>query len=241
MVLVDTNEPVELQQLIQQSVDTERTMLNQIGCADYMWQAADGHWVQIERKQWPEILSDLDGIEEQLRRELAAADELGLLIEGIIEPTPVGVDAYKKSDDKRYYRVVRSYGTHARPQPGLYHRLQAWLWCLDKAGITIYQTPNYAATAVTLVSHFQQGQKDEHSTLNRYIKTKQHVEKWNPHVLSLMGIPNTGIGEQKARALVERFETLVAVLVQSPEDLASVPGMGRTLAERLLRAAGREL
>lgn len=129
-----------------------------------------------------------------------------------------------------------------------YTGLQAWKSQLDKAGVTIVETFDYTATAMTLVALYQNSQKLEHKTLRRYIKEKIYVEGMNPHVLNLMSVKGGGIGEEKAKALIERYGTFWYTINQSVEDLAEtmVGGedkkqkrLGRPSVERLFKALGR--
>ena len=89
MVYVDIFEPEQIQYLVNQVTETQRTGLNGQGLADYVWVAVDGHQVQIERKQIDEVLSGMDKVEEQLSRELSnGVDETILLIERFCSPLP---------------------------------------------------------------------------------------------------------------------------------------------------------
>lgn len=238
MLLMDIYEPDQMKVLLGQVVEVDQVPLNTSGMADYMWQAVDGHWCQVERKQWGEVLGDLDGVEEQLRRELKNADELGLLIEGVAEPTPYGIDVYKKAEDKPYYRMMHSYGNSLRPRSGFYGQVQAWLWSLDKAGVSVYQTSNLQATATTLIAHFKQGLKEEHTVLNRYVKSRVVLKDLNPNVHMFMAIP--GVGEDRAKKLADWFGNLWALSNAEVADICRVDGIGPQLAAKILRSLGRE-
>jgi hypothetical protein len=241
MIFIDTFEPIEIFDLLKQTAEVERVSLNFGGMADYMWQAVDGHFIQVERKQWGEILSDIDAIEAQLRREITQVEETYLLIEGVADPTPWGVDAYVKSTDKPYYRCAHTYGDPKRPRVGEYSKIQSWLWQLDKAGISIIQTPNLAGTAICLSAVYRNSLKAEHTTLRRYIKPKISPKPFNPHVLTLMGVAGAELGETRAKALIERFETAWNVLCAPVEKLCEVDGIGPKTAERIAKAIGRQV
>ncbi len=49
---------------------------------------------------------------------------------------------------------------------------------------------------------------------------------------ALLDIP--GVGEKRRRLLLERFGSLAAVSLATPEEIAALPGFSRTLAERIL-------
>lgn len=240
MILCDVFEPDHIFNLLKQSVECQRQNLVQAGFADYLWFACDGHRVQVERKQWGEVLSDPDHVEEQLRRELIATEETVLLVEGVAEATPWGVDAYTKSPDKPYYRVQHSYGTHKHPQSGLYHRIQAWFWQLDKAGISVYRTANSQDTASALVAWYKSSQKEEHTTLSRYIKPRINPKAFNPAVLTLMGIEGVELGEVRAKALVKRFRSVWSIMNAPLSELVRVDGIGVGIARKLIDAIGRD-
>ncbi len=241
-MLVDTHEPDFIIELLTQCIPTTRANLNHaLGMADYVWCAADGHVVSYERKQWSEVLSGLDSVEEQLRREAQSTDELNLLIEGVAEPTPHGVCVLQRHKDGTYRGNRHSYGTPSRPVPHLYARVQAWLWELDKCGITVYQSPGQVGTATLLVAHYKASLKPEHTTLQRYIKPRVQTTAQNPQVVSLMGLVGADIGEVRAQALVARFGNLYSVLNAPREELLRVDGIGPGVVKKLWKAIGREV
>jgi len=245
-ILVDNHEPREIEYLIAQSVPTlmPQPGLNSQGFADYLWFACDGHRVQVERKQVNEILGGIDQVEEQLGRELDnGVEETLLLIEGICEPIAglkIATQVWHKARGKNVLVPGRVYNCS-------YTGLQAWKSQLDKAGITVVETFDYTATAMTLVALYQNSQDPKHKTLRRYIKDRIYVESKNPHVLSLMGVKGGGVGEEIAKAWIEQFGTFWYCINQDVEVLAEVMmgeegkekriGMSRT--KRFMNAIGR--
>jgi ERCC4-type nuclease len=244
MLLVDQYEPVEIVQILIPQVGQNNVMrapLNTRGFGDYMWNCADGHLLQVERKQWPELLADVDDVEEQLGRELLApVQETYLLVEGVASPTAVGIDTYTISKDSKFFRHSRSYpGSDRRPQPGMFAKVMAWFYQLDKAGVGIMHTSSYIATAMTIGSWYKNSQKDEHTTLRRYIRKKINVEVKDPQVISLMGLAGANLGEERAKALIERFGDVISVLTADPGEIAAMPGFGPTLEKKIHAAVGR--
>jgi hypothetical protein len=241
-LMVDIFEPVQIEDLIAQSIPVTRTGLNGMGIADYTWYAVDGHRIQVERKQIDEILSGMDRVEEQLRRELSnGIEETILLYEGTCEPIAglrMAVQSYKVSKNDKVLVPHHQYNIS-------YGGLHAWLSQLDKAGITIIHTCHYIGTAHALVALYMNSQKTEHTTLKRYVKEHIRIEQYNPHVLTLMGIKGAGLGEAKAKALVERYGTVWYILNQSAEDLAETlvgeegKRLGLIQANKLLKAIGK--
>ncbi len=240
-ILLDVFEPTQIEDLVSQSIPVSRMALNNKGYADYMFFAFDNHRIQVERKQIDEILSGMDHVEEQLRRELSnGVEETILLIEGFCEPIAglkiASQSWHRAKGGKRIMVPTHQYNVS-------YTGLQAWLNQLDKAGVTIVQTFDYTATAMTLVALYQNAQKAEHKTLKRYIKDRIYVEDYNPHVLNLMSIKGGGIGEEKAKALIERYGTYWYTINQDASDISETLVNGKRLGmktvEKLFQAIGR--
>lgn len=244
-ILLDIFEPIEIENLISQTTPVVRMGLNSKGFADYLFHAFDNHRIQVERKQIDEVLGGIDSVEEQLRRELdSGVEENILLIEGFCEPIAglkIATQSWRRAKDKKIMVPGHQYNVS-------YTGFQAWLSQLDKAGITIVRTMDYTATAMALIALYQNAQKEEHKTLRRYIKARIYPESYNPHVHNLMAIKGAGIGEEKAKALVERYGTFWYIINQRPEDIAETlvgeegkeKKLGLVTAKRLLKSIGRE-
>lgn len=245
-ILLDIFEPIEVERLIAQSVPVSRLALNSKGFADYLFYAFDGHRIQVERKQADEVLGGIDSVEEQLRRELSnGVEETILLIEGICEPVfglKIATQTWRRAKGKNILVPGRTYNCS-------YTGYKAWQNQLDKAGVTIVETFDYTATAMTLVALFQNAQKEEHKTLRRYIKDKIYIESYNPHILNLMSIKGGGIGEEKAKALIDRYGTFWYTINQDADDIAETlvgeegkeKRLGLPTARRFLKAIGRNI
>ena len=238
MIFVDNFEPDALEALIKQSVDTIRDSFNAKGLPDYTFIAIDGHRIGVSRKQAGEMLSSLDEVEVQLRKDLLSVDELYLLNEGVFSGAlhygKPGTQVWHLSNDRRFLIPGHTFGTSLA-------KLYAWIYQLDKSGITYLPTFDWTETAQALVSMYNNSQKKEHTTLQRYIKPKITPKPWNHHVETLMGIRGVNLGEKRAKALIEEFGTVWMVLLQEPKDLAKVEGIGPITAKRLLEAIGRTI
>ncbi|KKL88416.1 hypothetical protein LCGC14_1924900 [marine sediment metagenome] len=242
MIFVDIYEPTQIEALLKQTVETTRMTLNHSpeGYADYLFFACDGHRIQVERKQIDEILSDLDGTEEQLGREVSnGVEETILIYEGTCEPIPglkMAVQSFKLAKGGKVMVPSHKYNIS-------YTGLQAWFSQLDKAGITVVHTCHYIGTAMTLVALYNNAQKQEHTTLRRYIKEHIVVKPFNEHVITLMGIKGANLGEARAKALIERYGTVWYTLSQSIEEIAeTIVGekkLGMAVAKKLHKAIGR--
>jgi len=243
-IMLDRMEPIEIEHLMAQSVDVNRMGLNAQGFADYLFFACDGHRVQIERKQTNELLADMSSVEEQLQREMQnGVEETILLVEGVYEPVyglKLATQTWRKARTRNILVPDRTYNCS-------YTGYKAWQSQLDKAGVTIIETFDYTATAMTLVALFQNSQNPEHKTLRRYIKDRIRIENKNPHVLNLMSVKGGGIGEERAKAIIERYGTFWFAINQSVEDLAETlvgeegkqKRLGVPASEQLLRAIGK--
>jgi ERCC4-type nuclease len=232
---VDRSEPPEIPRLMQPVVPVEYPVnLNDEGYADYLWQTRFGSNVpmqQFERKTWSDLLSDLDSIEDQLRRQMQAHPDVrhGLLVEGVALPVFGGVNVYHKTG--KGYMVPGK--TFNRSLDAIY----AWLYEVGKY-MEVYFSPSLEVTATMLARFYLADQKDEHTTFRRHLK----IANWHPNeqVRRLMGVCHgVKIGEAKAEALIGRFGTVYNVIKATPEQLTVVEGIGMKLARDLLRAVGR--
>lgn len=239
MIFCDVFEPQNIRDAIRDLVPSQTIPLNSAGLADYMWQA-DGHTIQVERKQWAEIIN-IEHIEEQLQREYQKADETYLLIEGIMKPSQYGVDLYKETTEGSSRKVLyrcHGWGTENRPRKPLYQQIMAFLWSIDRQGISIVCTPNSYATALTIVTMYKQSIKTEHRTFNRYIRTKPEPFDCDPAVLTLMNLPGIELGEYRAKQLINALGSLRKVIDAKEEELVTVEGIGPVTAHRIKELFG---
>ena len=231
---VDNHEPDYLINLLRPTAPIEVLPLNSQGLADYRWQNGEDV-IQIERKTWNDLLSDLSSVENQLMRQMESQPldhRLALLVEGIAIPSSDvmhGTSVLKKSKNKGhiYYE--------SRKSKISLQSLYAWLYQIAKY-IEVYQTSDHLATAKALIAFYSSDQKEKHSTFSRHLKEMAFHS--NPQVTSLMGMV-PGIGPVKAEALIGRFGTVWEILSSTPEVLTIVHGVGIKEATRWLRAIGR--
>lgn len=241
-ILMDCHEPDSIRILLEQMTPVAVVPLNEMGFADYQWSAVDGHLIQVERKQIDEILSGMMKVEEQLTREMMKLEEFGphgetiLLYERTCHPQRLkGVQSLRKT--------AKGYSEgHDYPHVN-YTQLQAWLYQLDKAGVSNYHTCDQVGTALTLGAWYNSSQDANHQTLKRYIKDHIIIKSRNPHIYNLMAIKGADIGEVKATALIERYGTFWYVINEPVEALAETyigdKRLGSTVARKLLKAVGR--
>lgn len=231
-MLVDVHEPDDAIPLLGQSIEAAKESINQQGYADYLWQGAEGR-KQWERKQWYEILGDVDKVEDQLRREVQAHPDVqtSLVIEGVATPGLEGSRAWTMSEGKREVMYPKH---HYRTNMS---KAYAWIYQVSRF-MPVYFTPTFHSTVVFLVAAYKADQKEEHTTFSRYLRNMDFHP--NPQVEALMNISRSaGIGSTRAQALIRRFGTLWNVLNQLPATLATVDNMGEQTARKLLRKVGR--
>ena len=229
-ISIDVHEPTQAQTLIGQSIPCEVRSLNSDGWADYRWQDYAGSYVHIERKTWGELLTSVDHVEDQLRRHLAnqTTARLRLLLEGIAVPNISGSSILRPANREAIY--IKGHSSSIRLS-----LIYAWLYQIGKY-VEIYTTPNYETTCIALVAFYKGDQKEEHTTLHRYIKKVDSHP--NVQVTQLMGLlPN--VGAKRAESLIDRFTTVWNIVSTSPEELATVDGIGKVLSKQILRQVGR--
>lgn len=248
---IDEFEPDNIETLLSQSLITVRGNLNRNGWADYMWPMYNGLIEQAERKQVNEILSDMPGVEEQLRKEIQTKPEatLWLIVEGICQPIQLenkreGTVTY----GKRMCNAYKSYGKrtpeehyvpgHISKQP--YERFQSFLTGLERVGVRVRHTVDYITTAKVLVQMATSAQSPP-STLQRHNKPQIAFHP-DSQVMNLLGIYKSGISVVLAERLIKQYGSMWNVAQMHPEDIAAdVQGMGISNATELLQAIGRQV
>ena len=229
MLEIDVHEPERSLMLMATSVPCCREILNEHLWGDYRWRGISGKWTNVERKTWPEILADLNSVEDQLRRHRKNQPEARLIfvLEGMVEEDSSGTYTLQRSKNGVY---VKGYKYSTRLS-----RILSWLYNASEF-VEVFQTFSYEMTCQFLVQAYNQDQKEEHQTFNRYFKKMTFHP--SPQVLALMGMA-PGLGEVKAEALIEKFATVWNVLNASPRELMEVKGIGDKMALTLLRRVGR--
>lgn len=237
-MLVDVQEPGDIFSLIHQVIPCVRESINDLGYADYKWPSVGGEahrpaMHQVERKLWVDILSDLDAVEDQLRREAQAHPNarLKLLVEGIATSHPDGTVVWLPTKGNK--KLMFPAKTFRLPLQAAY----AWFYQVSQY-MEVYCTPDMASTATALVAFYKADQKEEHEhrTFHRHFKVVTFHP--NPQVQKLMALAS-GVGETRAVALIQRFGTCWNVINADPKQLQAVEGIGLKVSLKLLREIGR--
>ncbi len=234
-LLQDVHELGELQRLLGYLPELQVTALNEGGWADYAWLDSEGLPCHVERKTWQELFNR-DRVEDQLSRHMIGHPEarLILLVEGTPLPASGNTTAFYQvrtnKQGKQWFLPTRSWN---QPLQAPY----AFLYQVGKYCET-YFTSCPINSAIAISSFFKADQRPEidHTTFKRHIRKISFHR--NPQVSKLMSIAD-GIGPTRAEAIIARFTVLWNVLNATPQQLASVPGMGIGTATKLLRQIGR--
>ena len=240
-LFVDIFEPSQAQQVLQPITGNSVVVanLNQQGYADYRWVDAHGNRRQWERKQFGEALSDLDGLEEQLNRELETCEELKLVVEGFGIPTEDGVQVYKAEPHSKHGQVWVP-GYTFRKQPQLWARWLGLKWALRYGvGIEVIETVNYEHTLWEIAVAYKKSTDPAYSptTMKRYVIP--HIPPFSPnlHVENLMRLKDVGIGPERAQKLIAKYTTFWNAISAPKAELVALLGPGIT--SRLLDKIGR--
>lgn len=265
MILIDSAEPEDIASLLRQTTTVEVLPLNNTQRSDYYFGTEDGRTVQFGRVQAAELLSDVDSMEDELRRYYNSADENNMIIEGIISDVPltkkskslesIGVRKTSRPTTLYTYRVSNTgflFGEHAFNASA--DMLYAWEYRLYEAGIQTFWTINYVMTAKVIAAVYRNCQRpeDSHSTLNRYYipkisLTQQDVSRprvtireQNPFIRGLMALSliyKLDVGEKKATAIYNAgYKQLSDLIFATEDELVRIPGIGKTIAKGLRMA-----
>lgn len=256
-ILIDTAEPESIVKLLSQSVPTAVLNLNQTSRSDYYFGGEDGKTRQYGRVQAGELLGNIDSMEDELRRYYMSADINNQIIEGIISPVPitkknktleaVSIRLAAHPSVLFSYKVTESGYIYDEQVWNISHQmLHSWLCGLDESGVRTYNTVNYVDTANFLVSAYKYCQKpnEEHKTLNRIYRPRISIKSQDPMVKALMSLSlvyDLGIGEEKAKSLATAYHSIMDIMLADEKELKQIEGIGKVIANKLLKALGREV
>lgn len=236
-IVVDIYEPESIKQLLGQMMQVQIQNLENLDLCDYFWAAADSHTVTLERKTWTDLMAHIGSLEVRLRKATRVANEVGLLVEGVADPCEGGEIA---TYDFSTSRKGKSYFYQNRISKMKYDFIMAFLWRLDKTGISVYYTNSLRGTAWALRAFVENEQNIKHTTLERYVKTKPIL--WNPDPVleTLMGIKDERgavLGPKRAAELLKQWDNVWEIIHQRPETISMLcPGISMAMAKRLVEA-----
>ena len=241
MFKVDEHEPMEIVRLLGAVKDIDVTALNAAGHTDYLYDGAECYChkstlYETERKTWNDLITDFDGVEEQLGRQmdLHKGTHLRLLIEGVVEPALKGVLVYTKAQGQNAMRA----GLRGNQQQA-FKNLMARIHQVGKYWELVF-TNSMPATAVTIGVYYDADQvsEDQHTTFNRIFKARNF--RANPQAERILGASgDVRLGPVKAEAVAKHFGTAIRAFSASPQEWIQVDGIGEVLARQYLRGLGR--
>ena len=231
-IVADQFEPSLIRLGLKEMMPTTVTSLEPLGLLDYFWTAHDNHTITLERKEVHDLANRVNDLEIQLRKciEQKKADEILLLVEGIMEPVNGSTVLYKKKRDGSIYyreRVVN--------YPYSYY--MGFIYRLDKMGISTFWTASEKGTVVALCEFVSCSNKHEFTTFNRYIRTRPDIPTLDPQVNTLVQL---GLGEMRSKNLIAVYGTAWKVLHTKESELIKVDGIGEKTIEFLFKKLGRK-
>jgi hypothetical protein len=275
MILADTSELDTIVKLLQQAIpNTTKSPLNQHSMADYYFGNYEGKTCQFNRVQAGELVGNVDSMEDELKRYYDSADETSQIIEGLLSPVKLymkegsaKVSTYSGSRIASSRDLGAKIFTYPITPAGFIEgghsfttvrmsELYAWIYRLDKLGVSTFFTNNWEETARFLIAVYKNEQKspDSHTTFNRvyrpkvYIKheknmTKEELDTYRltKSLMFLSSAYGLGIGEVKAKALADKFCNILDIAMASVPDLATVEGIGTITAKKILSSLGRSV
>jgi len=231
--------------------------LNKTNRSDYYFGGADNKTRQFSRKQAGELLSSIDEAERQIRDYYNNADENYQIIEGIISPVSltrkdkslesISIRSGFRPDTLFAYQVAPSgYIFNEKAYNTRHSFYISWLFQLDQCGVKTFHTLNYVETAQLLVAIYKSCDKspEEHGTLQRITKPRIQLKHHEPFVRALVylsSVYHLQIGEAKATEINKHFHSLLDLAMADVIDLCQVEGIGKKMAENMLKSIGRDL
>lgn len=236
---------------LSQLMDVQVTSLNP-DLPDFYFVNVEGKGIGISRKQVGEMLSGLDRVEEQLRRDYEHVDHLYLLVAGIIIPSGAN-ECQVAERSGSWFRL------HGRNHAdGDYHfnylGYRKKLASFRRWGVTVIETPTHE-TLVTDIQALYENEMtpfEDITTFRKALRTKFTLPPdASPFVKTLMGVADkktgrTFIGEETAKAIeVAGLRSLHEVTKGLSGDLmfnmdevrlASGRRLGKAMTERMREA-----
>jgi hypothetical protein len=188
--------------LLEQMVPLEFGSYNAKGYPDYTL-IQPGRITGITRKQAGELVSDIDGFIEQLRKDLerGSCDNMVALVEGLLRPAADGSTQSIKLEGNRLKTRL-----HHVP----YNRIISLEYELLHEGIPVIWARDGVDTAMKIAGLYRHEAKGEHKLFSRLAKVKYRVSekdaKRRDFMLTLMGIRGAGVGEEVADAIATFLE-----------------------------------
>ena len=189
-----------------------------LGLGDIVWNC--GHMESMEHKTIEQAMTEMGGrLDEQLVKHSQHADNVSLVIDGVVTPVPNEPACYLYKYDKLRKILIPDMIFKGKNRKSEHKKIwvsweawQAYKWRLDKEGFTVYEAPHLQAMCLAVSAYIHNSLKPEadHKTFKRFIKTRPiiHAESDTAifnYIKTLM--VHTGIGEETARRLLDIYKT----------------------------------
>lgn len=238
-IVLDIFESQIMEEELSKTLRVVRHNLVHEGLADIFWVAYGGHRITLEHKTAEQLLAEMGKrLDDQLRRYTTQVEEVGLVVDGIVTPVEGKPQCYiwdvKGNTPHLKYRWVKG-KRQVMVSNHSFQKLYAYIWQLDKAGITTYLFPTTNALCLGVSAMVYNSMKEEHSTLKRYHRTRPILWTPDPYVGTLMGVSGAPIGERTARRLLDKYGTPFKTFLSDGSDWP----LGPKLYEAVMKGIGR--
>jgi len=212
-----------------------------LGLADFFWVGLDNKRFTIEHKTGTEFMQTMGNrLDTQLRKHSQNADDVTLLIEGVIQPTPDGKKCFvwKPSQKNRNIMVKGFESYHS------YQEVMGYIWSLEHNGFTVVQVPDWRTMCRAIAEFVYNTLKAEHRALRHYVKTKPIVvdpgasPKERMYIQTLMGLSEARIGEILAKRILATHGTPFKFFLS---EMASNWDIGEATHVKAMKSIGRNV
>jgi len=215
---------------------------------DTCFSSVDGKVIAIERKKVGDMASCiLDGrfLFQMQNCKEAGADYLVLILEGRYRRNPddglLEVPVWVPFVNAGGYRKRREEWQPVKPSI-MFGRFDQYLTELQRdVGIIVKHTENVRGTADTILALYQNFQTppDQHQSLNQIFKPPTpSVQLVKPSLVRRVASELPGIGWGRSGVVAERFLTIRAMVDADWKEWASLDGIGKKTAQKVVQALG---
>lgn len=168
-----------------------------------------------------------------------------LLIEGVITVSPARELLLLKKDGESWKWKKAPFGE----RPWTFEGITSWQHSVARSGVRIVQTCDRRATAAWIASlhtNWSKPWEDHRTLIGRLLKPLEAGENAlqtydAPPQMQVAACLARGIGWEKALAAVKVFKSIKRMIHAPASAWAAVPGIGRTLAARVVAEIEKEV
>lgn len=217
---VDSNEPKKVRRYLEARGHT----VERLPFGDY-WIERKGLLISIERKSTPDFIKSVwdERLKNQLHKNLEGADAVVLLLEGRMG---VGRNGYVYQDGKN---------------TGIPHAsLLSGLTYIALCGVTVMWNPSEDALTTAAYLDRLDTQLTTDDLPGLLTRGRQKLKIWTklaPPEQALVNL-KVGLGPSTAPSVIEACGTISKLFSMSRAELCSLPGVGPTIAKRILTIGG---